>query len=62
MNKSIEKVRKVFKEISKKPIFVCSDQTIAMGGKTYTGIPRCDYVKIDFEDYNKLDDAIKELK
>lgn len=56
-----EKVRRVFHEIGKKPIFVCSDQTIKVGGKTYTGVPHCDYVKIDFDDWNKLNDAIKKM-
>jgi hypothetical protein len=59
---AIDKVKKVFKEISKKPIFVCSSQTIEMNGHTYKDVPRCDYVQISFEDYNKLNEAINKLK
>jgi len=57
-----DKLKKVFHEISKKPIFVCSSQTITMNGHTYKDVPHCDYVQISFDDYNRLYDAIKNLK
>jgi len=59
---SVDKVKRVFKEISKKPIFICSSQTIKMNGHTYKDVPHCDYVQISFDDYNKLNDVIVALK
>jgi hypothetical protein len=59
---AIDKVKKVFKEISKKPIFICSSQTIEMNGHIYKDVPHCDYVQISFEDYNKLNEAINKLR
>ncbi len=58
----VDKVKRIFHEVSKKPIFICSSQTIEMNGHTYKDVPHCDYVQISFEDYNKLYDAIKVLK
>ncbi len=57
----ISDVKKTFNEISKKPIFVCSEQTIKVNGETFDGVPKCDYVQISFEDYNRLYEAIRKL-
>jgi hypothetical protein len=59
---AIDRAKRVFHEISKKPIFVCSSQTVKMYGHTYKNVPHCDYVQISFEDYNKLYAVITKLK
>ena len=61
MTNKIPTLKAVFERISKKPIFVCSPQDIAIAGKVYKGVPRCDYVQISWEDYNKLKELIDAL-
>lgn len=59
MNK-ITKLKKVYFEILKKPIFMCSDQTVKHKKKRYI-LPKCRYVQIDCKDWSELHDAIMRL-
>jgi len=56
-----QKLKDFFDKMSRKSIFVCSSQTIKMDGHTYKGVPHCDYVRISWEDYNKLRELISQI-
>jgi len=56
-----QRLKHFFDMMSKKPIFMCSPQTIKVDGKTYKGVPHCDYVQISWEDYNKLKELVEQL-
>ena len=48
----------ILNKIEKKPIFVCSEQTV----DGIDEVPKCEYVKIDFQDWNDLREAIIKQK
>ena len=54
----LNRIIDIFDDISKKPIFICGKQTVKVNGEEFI-LPKCEYVKISFEDYNRLHDAIK---
>jgi len=58
LEKKILKIIDVFDNISKKPIFICTEQQVVSGNEKFT-LPKCEYVKISFKDYNKLYEVIK---
>lgn len=57
----IDDVKGIFKQICKKPIYVCSEQTIVLGDEVFEGVPRCDHIEVSWEDWLKLHDAIDKL-
>jgi hypothetical protein len=60
LNKNILKLKHIRDEIASKHIFKCIDQIVSYRKKKYT-LPKCTSVEMGWDDWTKLDDAIRIL-